>query len=93
MRLVYLPTAFPDIAWMRHYYRSVFPQGATKAREQLYAVERLIVDNPKIGRPFRKGRQFPIARTPFAVIYRVREDVIEVVPVWDGRRNPDDLLS
>lgn len=92
MKLVYLSTAFPDIMWMRRYYRDVFPQGAKKAREQLVAVERLIMNNPDIGKPFHEGRQFPITRTPFAIIYRLRGDTIEVVRVWDSRRNPDERL-
>ena len=92
MKLVYLPTAFPDIVWMRRYYRNIFPQGAKKAREQLFATERLIMENPEIGKPFRKGREFPVLRMPFSIVYRVRGDTIEVVRVWDGRRNPEDLL-
>lgn len=91
MKLVYLPTAFPDVVWMRRYYRNIFPQGAKKAREQLYAVERLIMENPNVGRHFREGREFPIVRTPFVMVYRVRGDTIEIVRVWDARRNPEDL--
>lgn len=91
MRLVYLPTAFPDIAWMRRYYRDIFPQGAKKVREQIYAVERLILENPNIGRRIAGGREFPIVRTPFVMVYRVRGDTIEVVRVWDARRDPEAL--
>lgn len=91
MKLVYLPTAFADIVWMRRYYRDVFPQGAKKAREHLVAIERLIMENPNAGRRFRAGREIPIIRTPFTIIYRVRGDTIEVVHVWDARRHPDDL--
>lgn len=91
MKLVYLPTAFSDVVWMRRYYRDVFPQGAKKAREHLFAIERLIMENPHIGQPFRAGREIPITRTPFTMIYRVRGDTIEVVHVWDARRNPDDM--
>ena len=91
MKLVYLPTAFADVVWMRRYYRDVFPQGVKKAREHLYLVERLIMENPSAGRRYREGREFPIIRTPFVLIYRVRDDTIEVVRVWDGRRNPEDL--
>jgi plasmid stabilization system protein ParE len=90
MKLLYLPTAFPDIVWMRHYYRGIFPQGAKRAREQLFAVERLIMDNPEIGRRVPGGREFPILRTPFSIVYRLRGDTIEIARVWDSRRNPDD---
>ena len=91
MKLVYLPTAFADVVWMRRYYRNIFPQGAKKAREHLYAVERLIIENQHAGRRVREGREFPIVRTPFLMVYRVRGDTIEVVRVWDARRNHEDL--
>lgn len=91
MRLVYLPTAFADIVWMRRYYRSIFPQGAKKAREQLYAVERLILENPNVGRGIVGGREFPIIRTPFILVYRVEADTIQVVRVWDARRDTEDM--
>lgn len=91
MRLVYLPTAFADVVWTRHYYRSIFPQGSRRAREQLYAVETLIMENPGVGHPIDGAREFPISRTLFRVIYRLRGEAIEILRVWDGRRDPSSL--
>jgi plasmid stabilization system protein ParE len=91
MKLVYMSTALPDIAWMRHYYRSVFPQGRREALGQLGRVERLIQENPDIGKVFGNAREFPIPRTPFSVIYRKKSETIEVVRIWDQRRDPVDL--
>jgi plasmid stabilization system protein ParE len=76
---------------MRRYYSSVFPQGERKARQQLKVTERLIMENPYIGKLSDDAREFPILRTPFSIIYYIRADVIEVVRIWDQRRNRDDL--
>jgi toxin ParE1/3/4 len=91
MRLVYLSTALPDAVWMRRYYRSIFPQGGRQARERFYAVEKLILENPHIGHPVEGGREFPISGTPFRIIYRVQADAIEILRIWDGRRDPSTL--
>ena len=90
MRLVYLPRAVRDIAWMRDYYGRVFPEGRAKARDHLRAAERLLVEHPEIGRPtdVSQVRELVIARTPFTFIYRLKDDRIEILRVWDDRADP-----
>ena len=79
MQLVYLPSAVGDLLWLRHYYTRVFPEGAAAARARVLAMERLILDNPHIGRPTHRGvRRLQITRTPFFVLYRVAPDRIEI---------------
>jgi plasmid stabilization system protein ParE len=94
MRVVYLPSTRSDLRWLRHYYTRVFPEGATAARAQVLAMERLILDNPQIGRPtHRPGvRRLQITRTPFFVLYRPTADRIEILRVIDGR-SFDSLLG
>jgi plasmid stabilization system protein ParE len=87
MKVVYLQSALPDIAWMRHYYRTVFPQGQSAALTQLASVERLIMDNPAVGKMLGEAREFPISRTPFSLIYREKSGRIEVLRIWDHRRD------
>ena len=89
MRILYLACARDDLSWLRQYYREVFPDGATRALKHLLAAEGLLRTNPLIGRRTGIGdsRELHIARTPFSLIYRVREDRIEILRVWDGRRD------
>lgn len=89
--LVYLGSALPDIVWMRHYYSVIFPQGRRRALAQIEVVEQLILANPGIGKAFGNAREFPIMRTPFSMIYRHKSGVIEIVRIWDQRRDPADL--
>jgi toxin ParE1/3/4 len=91
MKVIYLRSALPDLAWFRAYYEGVFQDGQRHPLHQRRAVERLIQENPFVGRVIQEdngARAFPISRTPFSVIYRVGADRIEVVRIWDGRRDP-----
>lgn len=91
MRVVYLRSALPDLAWLRAYYEAIFPEGARHALLQRRAIERLLRENPFAGRIVQEDtetRVFPISRTPFIMVYRVMDQHIEVLRVWDGRRDP-----
>ena len=94
MRLVYLPSTRGDLLWLRHYYARVFPAGAAAARTRMLAMERLILDNPHLGRPTHRAgvRRLQITRTPFFLLYRTTADRIEILRVIDGR-SFDSLLG
>ena len=88
MKLVFLPSTRSDLLWMRTYYSRVFPEGARRAADQYRRVSSILRDNPLVGRPVEElegVREFSIPRTPFSVIYRVVDDRIEVLRVWDQR--------
>jgi plasmid stabilization system protein ParE len=87
VRLVLLPAAVHDLAWVKSYYDRVFPEGAARARPRLRAGFRLIRENPHVGHPTGHAgiREFPLPRMPFSVIYRIGETRIEILRVWDQR--------
>ena len=90
MKLVFLPSTRPDLLWMRTYCSHIFPDGARRAAEQYLRASGVIRDNPLVGHPVEGMagvREFPIPRTPFSFIYRVGDDRIEVLRVWDQRRD------
>ena len=90
MNLVFLPSTRSDLLWMRTYYTSVFPAGAKRAAEHYRMTCSVIRENPLIGHPVEGMlgvREFAIQRTPFSVIYRVINDRIEVLRIWDQRGN------
>lgn len=90
MRIVFLPSASPSLVWYRRYYAHVFPEGARRASAQFAAMKKLLSENPFAGRPLeRRGlRLLPMPRTPFCVIYRVRDNHIEIMAVHDERSDP-----
>ena len=88
MKLVFLPSTRSDLLWMRTYYSRIFPEGARRAADQYRGVSSILRDNPLVGRPVEElegVREFSIPRTPFSFIYRVVDDRIEVLRVWDQR--------
>lgn len=88
MEVVYLDTALEDMGWFRRYYAAVFLEGRGIARESLRRTERLIAENPSVGHVTdgQTGvREFPLRRTPFSVLYRVRDNRIEILRIFDQR--------
>ena len=73
---------------MRAYYVHIFPDGAKRAADQYRKTCGIISENPLVGRPVEEiegVREFSIPRIPFSFIYRIVEDRIEVLRVWDQR--------
>jgi plasmid stabilization system protein ParE len=93
MKLVFLPEAAKSLMWFRRYYELVFPAGASLAIKQFNMMKQILRDHPFIGQPIegRESRIYHIPRTPFSVIYRVRDDRIEVLTLFDNRSDPKTL--
>ncbi|MEE9446857.1 MAG: hypothetical protein V3V09_02795 [Arenicellales bacterium] len=91
MHIVYLDSTAGDFAWMRYYYETVFPQGRANAQKQFHGMEALLQQNPYIGHltDIHDIREFSIPKTPFSYIYRVCATQIEVLHIWDERRDRD----
>jgi plasmid stabilization system protein ParE len=91
MKVVLADQAKKDLRWWRTYYRQTFAAGnATAAAHFAKAVE-LLTENAFAGRAVERHglRRYPVHRTPFALIYRVKNDEIEMARVWDGRKDPE----
>jgi plasmid stabilization system protein ParE len=87
MRVVYVRSTTPDLKWYRLYYVKAFPQGHKNALWQLKATEAVLSENPWIGRLYEGNeiRILNLPRTPFAFLYRVKQDQIEVIRVINQR--------
>ena len=87
MNIVYLDSTKSDLAWYRTYYSSIFPAGAGRAAAGYMKAITTLMDHPLVGRIVADGstRRFPIRHTPFSIFYRVTEQSIEVVRIWDQR--------
>jgi plasmid stabilization system protein ParE len=88
VKIVYARQALADMGWFRQYYATVFPEGRGRARDALLRTEALVTENPRAGHPTEPGaetREFPILRTPFSLIYRLKDDRIEILRVLDLR--------
>lgn len=91
MKILYLDDAVNDLVWFHQYYTTTFPDGASNAFIQFDAMEEILANNPFIGKTVEKGiKKLHIPNTPFSYIYRV-EDEIQILRLWDERRNPKDI--
>ena len=88
MKLIYLPSTEHDFAWFHHYYTSVFPEGAIKALQQFDIAAEMLSANPYIGKETHGDtRELVISQTPFSYLYRITEQHIEIIRIWDNRQD------
>jgi plasmid stabilization system protein ParE len=69
------------------YYENVFPEGKQRASKHFAKAGKLLVAMPQLGRPVDDTavREHAIAGLPFSFIYRIMDDRIEVLRLWDQR--------
>ena len=95
MTIIWSPEAIEDLISLRAYIAEESPAGARRIVSRiLRAVERLLPDNPHMGRPGRVPgtRELVIPQTPYIVPYRVQRGAIQILRVYHGaRRWPDSL--
>jgi len=94
MQIVYLESAVNDIKWMRLYYSKIFPSGKKQASVQIKTAEQIIINHPHIGQLFdneKNIRELVINKTPFSVVYRINNDRVEILRLWDQRGNRSQL--
>jgi toxin ParE1/3/4 len=95
VRVVWSAESVEDLAALRAFIAADNPTAAKKMiRRIAETVETLLAQNPEIGRRGRapRTRELVIARTPFVVGYRVRNETIEILRVLHGaQRWPDRL--
>ena len=46
---------------------------------------------PEIGRKVENREERYFVKGNYLIFYQIRDDSIEILHIWDGRRNPDDL--
>ena len=87
MKIIYLPSTKSDFLWFHEYYSSVFPDWADRALSQFDKTADLLSLNPYIWKVIElEVRQIKIINTPFSYIYRVTDYYIEVIRIWDDRK-------
>lgn len=88
MKVVYLASTKNDLVWFYDYYTTVFSQGAEAALIQFDRTAEMLSTNPYIGKKIQgEARQLVIAKTPFSYIYRITDEYIEVMRIWDDRQD------
>ena len=98
MRIVFLSLAVKDLASIRSYIAADNPEAAHRVATRLKKLIQGLAAMPNIG---KAGRVFgtkelvtpKIGKTPYVVVYRVREDRLEILRILPGMRDIDSLLE
>lgn len=57
--------------------------------QRLWSAGKALADSPHMGRAGHVGgtREWVVGRTPYLIVYRVREDDVEILRLWHARRD------
>lgn len=95
MKIMFLPSSRRDVQWFFSYYNSIFKAGETKAQARMSKILKLLAANPNIGHPEGPAdeRELSVPKTPFSIIYRVKGEQIQILRIWDKRRDEADKIN
>ena len=93
MRVVLLGQTEEDLRWLNVYYDHFFPEGRKLAWRRIHNSIRLLQINPAIGKPYiaLPKRRHVVPKTPFVIYYQAIGDRLEILRIWDTRRNIEHL--
>jgi tryptophan synthase alpha chain len=93
MKLIFLASTNDDLAWFQEYYGGIFQAGADRATTRFAKAIANLSKYPYIGSSLGQDdlRIYNVPRIPFAIVYRVTDDHIEIVRIWDQRSDPAKL--
>ncbi len=88
MDIIWLDRARREVVHIREYIATNNPRAARQVARRILEFAEKLRTSPHIGRPGRiyGTRELVIARTPFIILYRVRDGVIEILRVIHGAR-------
>ncbi len=86
MRLRWTPAAAGDLESINDYLTQHLPTFAQSTIREIYQAILSLRSIPNRGRPGREEgtRELVLPRLPYIVVYRVREDDIEILHIYHG---------
>lgn len=94
MDVVWLDDAWRELGHIRDYIAADSPRAARQMARRIHDSAERLRTTPEIGRPGRLygTRELLVTRTPFIIVYRVRDGVIEILRVIHAARKWPDRL-
>jgi len=87
MRLRWTPAAADDLIQIVRYIKEENPGATQQVAQSLIDRFETLLAFPNIGRPGKEPGTREFATPPYITVYRVRENVVELLRVWHGARN------
>lgn len=89
LKLRWTRPALADLVEAQNYIARDNPAAAEAVAQRVWDAAKRLCDNPEIGRQghVQGTREWPVSQTPYLIVYRVKNDAVEIVRVWHGRQN------
>jgi toxin ParE1/3/4 len=90
LRLRWTALALNDFEQAHDYIVQDNPEAATQIAQRLLDAARTLLDYPYIGRvgEDETTREWQVQKTPYLLVYTIKDEVIEIVRVWHFARDP-----
>lgn len=87
MRLRWTPRAVADLEEISDYLLSVNPTSRKRLIDRIEAVATYLLQFPHMGKlGLASGtREFVLSGTPYILVFRLKDDVIQILSIRDGR--------
>jgi plasmid stabilization system protein ParE len=89
MKITFAKCSGESLVWFQKYYDANFPEGKINAYNNLESTISIIGNFPDIGKNcpgYKNVKEFKIQKTPFAILYRIKKDEVEILNLWDSRQ-------
>ncbi|CAN7449153.1 type II toxin-antitoxin system RelE/ParE family toxin [Neorhizobium sp. LjRoot104] len=88
MRLIWAEAALADLVHLRTYIAEHNPQAANEMAARLLDIAELLIVHPQAGLQTAKLglRRLVVPQSVYSLIYRIVDEDIEIIEVFDGRR-------
>ncbi|MDP2606427.1 MAG: type II toxin-antitoxin system RelE/ParE family toxin [Deltaproteobacteria bacterium] len=89
MKLRWTRPALADLVEAQNYIAKDNPSAAEAVAQRVWEAVNSLCNHPEIGRQghVHGTREWPVSQTPYLVVYRLRDETVEILRVWHGRRN------
>ena len=81
--------ALADLVEAQDYIARDNPSAAEGVAKRVWEAANNLGEHPEIGRQGNVPgtREWPVSQTPYLIVYRIKDETIEILRVWHGRRN------
>ncbi len=81
--------ALADLIEAQTYISQENPQAAKNVAQKVWEASQKLTENPEIGRAGHVDgtREWVVQQTPYLIVYRVKDERIEILRVWHSKQN------
>jgi addiction module RelE/StbE family toxin len=89
LKLRWTRPALADLVEAQNYIARDNPAAAEAVAQRVWDAAKKLCESPEMGRQGHVAeiREGVVSGTPYLLVYRVKNDAVEILRVWHGRRN------